>query len=75
MRKYCLFLLQMNQDGTVNEEVSRKRAPAHITKEQIDDVINKCKDTSKPTTIDYGLMFPIKIFPNRIEIKLVTVMN
>ncbi|XP_076175217.1 uncharacterized protein LOC143150651 [Ptiloglossa arizonensis] len=42
----------MNQDGTVNEEVSRKRAPAHITKEQIDDVINKCKDTTGANDCD-----------------------
>ncbi|CAL7937723.1 unnamed protein product [Xylocopa violacea] len=38
----------MNQDGSVNEEVARKRAPPNIPKEQVEDVISKCKDTTGP---------------------------
>ncbi|XP_076295872.1 general odorant-binding protein 56a-like [Lasioglossum baleicum] len=38
----------MNSDGSVNEETARQKAPAEITKEQLDDVFNKCKDTTGP---------------------------
>ncbi|XP_078053043.1 general odorant-binding protein 56a-like [Augochlora pura] len=38
----------MNADGSINEETARKKAPAGVTQEQIDDVINKCKDITGP---------------------------
>ncbi|XP_033342464.1 general odorant-binding protein 56a [Megalopta genalis] len=38
----------MNADGSLNEETARQKAPAEVTKEQIDDVINKCKDITGP---------------------------
>ncbi|XP_076651124.1 general odorant-binding protein 56a-like [Halictus rubicundus] len=37
-----------NQDGSFNEGTARQKAPAGVTKEQLDDVINKCKDITGP---------------------------
>ncbi|XP_076240646.1 general odorant-binding protein 56d-like [Calliopsis andreniformis] len=42
----------MNEDGSFNEEVTRKRAPSHVTKDQVDDLINKCKDTTGDDVCD-----------------------
>ncbi|XP_015434872.1 PREDICTED: general odorant-binding protein 56d-like [Dufourea novaeangliae] len=42
----------MNQDGSVNEEITRKRVPASVPKEQVDDLINKCKDTTGANDCD-----------------------
>ncbi|XP_017795892.1 PREDICTED: general odorant-binding protein 56d-like [Habropoda laboriosa] len=33
----------MNQDGSVNEEVTRAKAPSDIPKDQVETIINKCK--------------------------------
>ncbi|XP_043266036.1 general odorant-binding protein 56h-like [Colletes gigas] len=34
----------MNQDGSLNEEVVKKRAPTDVTKERVEEIFNKCKD-------------------------------
>lgn len=36
----------VNPDGFTNMEVVRQRAPADVPKDQVDDVINKCKGTT-----------------------------
>ncbi|XP_003708550.1 general odorant-binding protein 56d-like [Megachile rotundata] len=38
----------MNADGTINVEVARQRAPSTVPQEQVESVINKCKDTTGP---------------------------
>ncbi|CAK9824343.1 General odorant-binding protein 56a [Anthophora retusa] len=39
----------MNQDGTLNEEVARQKAPSTIPKDQVETVINKCKTATGQT--------------------------
>ncbi|XP_076758405.1 general odorant-binding protein 56d-like [Xylocopa sonorina] len=36
----------MNPDGSVNFDVARKKAPSDINKDQVEDVISKCKDST-----------------------------
>ncbi|XP_029047643.2 general odorant-binding protein 56d-like [Osmia bicornis bicornis] len=36
----------MGEDGTVNLDVARQRAPANVPKDQVESVINKCKDSA-----------------------------
>lgn len=37
----------MEDDGSINVDVAREKAPADVPSDDIEDVINKCKDTSK----------------------------
>ncbi|XP_043265844.1 general odorant-binding protein 56a [Colletes gigas] len=39
----------MEQDGSINVEVVKKNAPADVPNEQIEEVLNKCKDITGAT--------------------------
>lgn len=52
----------MGEDGTVNLEVARQRAPANVPKDQVESVINKCKDSaSKYYSVDFRIFFLVKL--------------
>ena len=42
----------LNQEGNFDEETARKRAPSTIAKDQVDDIIAKCKDTTGANDCD-----------------------
>lgn len=42
----------MNPDGTVNEELFKKKAPPTATKEQVQELLTKCKGTTGTNDCD-----------------------